>query len=280
MVELKVRGVSCTYDSIPALDSVEFLVRSHEFVGILGPNGSGKTTLLRTIARVLRPVMGTVLVDGNDVYSLALIDVARKIAVVSQDSLVNFNFTALEIVMMGRNPHLGLFDMESPKDLQIAKHAMEVTKCLPLASRGVNELSGGEKRRVIIARALAQEPRVLLLDEPTLNLDVNNQIELMETVSKLCKDGGIAVLSVFHDFNLAARYSDYILMLNQGKVFSMGTPDDVLTEENLRTVFKVDTEVRKHPIMKLNVAVLSTLASGYEGSTTARAPATYNENKL
>ncbi len=261
MVELKVRDVSCRYDSIPALNNVELSVHSHEFVGILGPNGSGKTTLLRTISRVLRPIMGMVLVNESDVYSMAPIHVARKIAVVPQDSFVNFNFTSLEIVMMGRNPHLGLFDMEGPKDLQIAKHAMEVTRCLHLANRRVNELSGGERRRVIIARALAQEPRVLLLDEPTLNLDVNNQIELMETVSKLCQDSDIAVLSVFHDFNLAARYSDYIVLLNEGRVFSVGTPEEVLTKENLKEVFRVNAEISKHPVTRLNVTVLSTVPS-------------------
>lgn len=278
VVELNVRGVSCKYDSIPALNNVEFSVHSHEFIGILGPNGSGKTTLLRTISRVLRPIIGTVLVNESDVYSMAPIDVARKIAVVPQDSFVNFNFTALEIVMMGRNPHLGLFDMESPKDLRIAKHSMEVTRCLHLADRKVNELSGGERRRVIIARALAQEPRVLLLDEPTLNLDVNNQIELMETVGKLCQDSDIAVLSVFHDFNLAARYSDYLLLLSGGRVFSLGRSEDVLTEENLRRVFKVNTEVRKHPVTRLNVTVLSTISSAREDTDLAHLPNIHNEN--
>jgi iron complex transport system ATP-binding protein len=261
MVELRVSSISFRYDSAPALDNVEFSVRSHEFVGILGPNGSGKTTLLRTVSRVLRPTLGVVLVDEKDVYSLSPVDAARKIAVVPQDSSVHFNFAALEIVMMGRNPHLGPFEMESRQDLAVAKRAMKLTKCEHLANRRVNELSGGEKRRVIIARALAQEPRILLLDEPTLNLDVNNQIELMETVKKLCREEGIAALSVFHDFNLAARYSDRLLLLNDGRVYSLGTPETVLTQENLEKVFRVNAEITRHPVTRLNVTILSAVSS-------------------
>ncbi len=278
MVELKVRGVSCKYDSIPALDGVEFSVRSHEFIGILGPNGSGKTSLLRTVSRVLRPVVGTVLVDEDDVYSMTPTSVARKIAVVPQDGSVNFNFTALEIVMMGRNPHLSPFQLESRRDLQVARRAMAQARCLHLANRRINELSGGERRRVLIARALAQEPYLLLLDEPTLNLDINNQIELMRTVRSLCSERGIAVLSVFHDFNLAARYSDYIILLNEGRVFSVGTPEEVLTKENLKEVFKVNAEISKHPVARLNVTVLSTISAANEEADPTQLPAMHNEN--
>ncbi len=278
MVELKVRGVSCKYDSIPALDGVEFSVHSHEFIGILGPNGSGKTSLLRTISRVLRPIVGTVLVDEDDVYSMTPTSVARKIAVVPQDGSVNFNFTALEIVMMGRNPHLSPFQLESRRDLQVAKRAMAQARCLHLANRRINELSGGERRRVLIARALAQEPYLLLLDEPTLNLDINNQIELMRTVRSLCSERGIAVLSVFHDFNLAARYSDYIILLNEGRVFSVGTPEEVLTKENLKEVFKVNAEISKHPVARLNVTVLSTISAANEDADPTHLPTIHNEN--
>ncbi len=278
MVELKVRGVSCKYDSIPALNNVEFSVHSHEFIGILGPNGSGKTSLLRTISRVLRPIVGTVLVDENDIYSMTPTNVARKIAVVPQDGSVHFNFTALEIVMMGRNPHLSPFQLESRRDLQVAKRAMTQARCLHLANRRINELSGGERRRVLIARALAQEPSLLLLDEPTLNLDINNQIELMRTVCSLCRERGIAVLSVFHDFNLAARYSDHIILLNEGRVFSVGTPEEVLTKENLKEVFKVNAEISKHPVTRLNVTVLSTVSLANEDSNLTQLQTIHNEN--
>lgn len=261
MVELNVRGVSCSYDSVPALDGVEFSVHPQEFAGILGPNGSGKTTLLRTISRVLQPFAGSVLIDEKDVYSMRPAEVAQRIAVVPQDGSVNYNFTALEIVMMGRNPHIRPYQLEGLRDLAIAREAMELARCSHLASRRINELSGGERRRVLISRALAQEPKVLLLDEPTLNLDINNQIELMRTITHLCKERGIAVLSVFHDFNLAARYSDYLILLNKGRIFSVGTPEEVLTKENLREVFRVNAEISKHPVTRLNVTVLSTVPS-------------------
>lgn len=247
-------------------------------MGIIGPNGSGKTTLLRTISRVLRPSVGTVSIDERDVYSMGPSEAAQKIAVVPQDGSVNFNFTSLEIVMMGRNPHLSTFQLESHKDLRVAKRAMVLTKCLHLANRRINELSGGERRRVLIARALAQEPSVLLLDEPTLNLDINNQIELMRTISKLRRDGGIVVLSVFHDFNLAARYADSIILIDRGRIFSVGTPEQVLTEDNLREVFKVDAEISRHPVTRLNVMVLSTMKSPAEETDMTEVQAVQNES--
>ncbi|MEK0324707.1 MAG: ABC transporter ATP-binding protein [Nitrosopumilus sp.] len=257
LLDLKLDNVSCVYDSHPILDGIKFYCKPNDFVGIVGPNGSGKTTLLRAISRVLRPSVGSVTVDGQDPYLMEPIVLARKLAVVPQDSVVSFDFTALEVVMMGRNPHVEPFKMEGPHDLQIAKHAMELTKCLSHAERKMSKLSGGERRMVIIARALAQEPKILLLDEPTLNLDVGHQIELMDTVKNLCKKNGLIVLSVFHDFNLASRYSDYLLMLSQGKLFSVGTPEEVFTEENIQDVFNVKTEITNHPVTRLNITVLS-----------------------
>ncbi|MFQ6010856.1 MAG: ABC transporter ATP-binding protein [Nitrososphaerales archaeon] len=257
MLELKLDDVSCSYDSHPVLEGIKLRCNPKDFVGIVGPNGSGKSTLLKAVSRVLKPVGGSILVDGQDPYLMEPIALAKKLAVVAQDSLVSFDFTALDVVMMGRNPHIEPFKIEDHHDLQVAKHSMEITNCLDLAQRRMSELSGGEKRRVIIARALAQEPRILLLDEPTLNLDVSHQIELMDTLRNLCKEKELIVLSVFHDFNLASRYSDSILMLNQGKIFSLGSPEDVFTEENLQTVFNVKAEVSNHPITRLNITVLS-----------------------
>ncbi len=257
MLDLRLDNVSCVYDSHPILDGIKFYCKPNQFVGIVGPNGSGKTTLLRVISRVLRPVGGSVKVDGQDPYLQEPIVLAKKLAVVPQDSVVSFDFTALEVVMMGRNPHVKSFNMEGPHDLEIAKQAMELTKCLPLAKRKMSELSGGERRMVIIARALAQEPKILLLDEPTLSLDVSHQIELMDIVKNLCKKKGLIVLSVFHDFNLASRYSDYLLMLSHGKLFSVGTPEEVFTKENIQDVFRVKTEITSHPVTRLNITILS-----------------------
>jgi len=260
-MRLRVNGVSCRYDSIRALEGVELSVNSGEFLGIIGPNGSGKTTLLKTISNILKPIVGSVLIDEQEVQSMSRMEVARKIAVVPQESQTSFNFTALEIVLMGRNPHMKPFAMEKSADLVIARQSMELTNCLFLENRHINDLSGGEKRRVLIARALVQDPSLLLLDEPTMNLDVGNQIELMEMITSLCKDRKITVLSAFHDFNLAARYSNNMLLLERGKVMSLGSPEEVLTRENLQKVFRVRSEVLAHPVTKLVVTVLSSLTT-------------------
>jgi iron complex transport system ATP-binding protein len=214
--------------------------------------------------------MGTVLIDGVDIDSMKPMDVARKVAVVPQDGFANLNLTTLEIVLVGRNPFLAPLHAESDRDTEMARKAMTATGCFHLANRRFDQLSGGERRRVILARALAQEPRILLLDEPTMNLDVNNQIELMESIIHLSRKGRITVLSVFHDLNLAARYSDHILLLKQGKVFSLGSPEEVLTRENLRSVFGVETEVTKHSTTRLIITVLSSVSSANEERMMAR----------
>jgi len=276
LVELRIQKLSFRYDSIQALEDVEFSVSSGDVVGILGPNGSGKTTLLKTINRTLRPTIGSIYIDGANIESMRPIDVARKVAVVPQEGHTNLNLTALEIVLLGRIPYLRPLQPESKADVEIARRAMESTGCFNLAPRRFDQLSGGEKRRVVLARALAQEPRLLLLDEPTMNLDVNNQIELMESIIRLSKEMKITVLSVFHDLNLAVRYSDNILLLKQGKVVALGTPEAVVTRENLRTVFGVEAEIRKHPITRLTVTVLSSLSSTTREASLQHSVASYD----
>jgi iron complex transport system ATP-binding protein len=248
MVVLTVDGIDCYYGSVRVLENVCLSVKERDFVGVLGPNGSGKTTLLRSISRTLKPHRGVIFLNDVDIYALKSVEVAKQMAVVSQDNVIAFNFTALDIVLMGRNPHLSRFQMESEKDVAIARKAMEFTNTWHLAERPLNELSGGERQRVIIARALAQEPKVLLLDEPTVHLDINNQLEIMDLLKELCIKKGLIVLTVFHDFNLAARYCDSAILLNDGKIVSMGNLDAVLTSENIRKVFQVDVVVKKHPI--------------------------------
>jgi iron complex transport system ATP-binding protein len=230
---------------------VRFSVKDRDFVGILGPNGSGKTTLLRSLSRTLKPHKGAIFLNDIDIYALKSVDVAKQMAVVPQDNAIAFNFTALDVVLMARNPHLSRFQMESERDLAIAKGAMELTNTWHLAERPINELSGGEKQRAIIARALAQEPKVLLLDEPTVHLDINNQLEIMDLLEELCIKKGLIVLAVFHDFNLAARYCDYAMLLDSGRIFSVGPIDTVFTGENIKKVFQVNMIVRRHPITNL-----------------------------
>ena len=243
---LNVDGVECRYGSVKVLDDVSLSVKGGDFVGILGPNGSGKTTLLKSISRILKPHKGTILLNEADIYSLKSVDVAKQMAVVPQDTSIGFNFAALDIVLMGRNPHMKRFQMESEKDMAIARKVMNLTNTWHLAERPINELSGGEKQRVIIARALAQEPKILLLDEPLTHLDIMNQLEIMDIVKDLCGKEKMVVLAVFHDFNLAARYCNAAIMLKENKVFAAGSLTEVLTSKNIKSVFHVDAIVKKH----------------------------------
>lgn len=248
MVTLRICGIDCCYGSVKVLENVTFSISSGEFVGLLGPNGSGKTTLLKAISRTLRPKVGAVYLNETEIYSMRSREVAKNIAVVPQSLNLSFEFTALDIVLLGRHPHINRFKFESERDLAIAKWAMELTNTWHLAERQINELSGGERQRVMIARALAQEPKVLLLDEPTTHLDINNQLEIMDLLRGLCVRDKLVVLAVFHDFNLAARYCDYAILLRNGKIVSIGSVDEVLTSENIKEVFQVDVIVKRHPL--------------------------------
>ena len=246
MVLLNVDGVECRYGSIKILENVSLSVKEGDFVGIIGPNGSGKTTLLKSISRTLKPHKGTILLDDKDIYSLKSVDVAKQMAVVPQDNTISFSFTALEVVLMGRSPHLSRFQMETENDMAIARKAMDLTNTWHLAERPVNELSGGERQRVIIARALAQKPKILLLDEPLTYLDIVNQLEIMDLVKSLCVKEGIIVMTAIHDLNLAARYCSTAILLKNRKIFSAGSIEEVLTSENIKSVFKVDAIVKKN----------------------------------
>ncbi len=245
MVTLEAAGVTCKYNSVEVLREVTFRINASDFVGILGPNGAGKTTLIRALSRALRPVTGSVLMDGSNVYSLSSRSVSRNIAVVPQDISIPFNFRSLDIVLMGRNPHLSFFETEGPEDLAVAEKAMRLTNCWEFATRPINQLSGGERRKVLIARALCQEPGILLLDEPTLHLDICNQIETMQLLKFLAEERRIAILSVLHDLTLAASYCNSLIMLKEGRIFALGSVNDVLTEENIKTVFRVNADLRR-----------------------------------
>jgi iron complex transport system ATP-binding protein len=233
---------------VEILKDINFEVKSGQFLGILGPNGSGKTTLLKSISKVLKPKKGAILIDDKDIYKMKNLDLARQMAVVPQTSPVSFDFTSLEVVLMGRNPHMTRFKMEGKSDLDIAKNAMKLTRTWEFADRPITELSGGERQRVIIARALTQEPKILLLDEPTTHLDISNQLEILDLIKQLSEEKNMLVVAVFHDFNLAARYCESIILMKKGKIVAVGDADETLTAENVKEVFSVDTLVKKHPI--------------------------------
>jgi iron complex transport system ATP-binding protein len=250
MVVLNINNVDCYYDSVKIVENVSFSVKTGSFVGILGPNGSGKTTLLKSISRILKPKKGAIMLEDQDIYTLKPVDLAKRLSVVSQGTVIAFSFTALDVVLMGRSPHLSRFASESEKDVEIAKRCMAYTGTLNLADRLITELSGGERQRVIIAKALAQEPHVLLLDEPTTHLDVSNQFEIMSILRQLCNENKLLVVGVFHDFNLAANYCDSLILLKDGKIVDAGKSEKVLTPQNIKTIFGIETLVRENPITK------------------------------
>ena len=245
--KLKVSDIEVSYGDMPVVKGVSFEVAAGDFVAIVGPNGSGKTTLLRALSRALRPAKGAVYLDEREVYGLSSRELAREMAIVPQETNIAFEFTALEVVLMGRSPHLGRFSIEGPRDLEIATEAMAQTDTLHIADRPINALSGGERQRVIIARALAQQPDIILLDEPTSHLDINYQVEVLELVRRLSREKGITVLAVLHDLNLAAQYCDWMMMLRDGEIYAVGKPEDALTVDNVHAVYGADVWVRKHP---------------------------------
>jgi len=246
-VRLKIRNLEFYYSARRILDHISFTTEEGRLIGLVGPNGSGKTTLLKIIDGLLKPKAGSIYLNGRKLQDMRLDEIAKTVAMVPQDHSASSEFTAFEIVMMGRTPHLGRFSMERDEDEWKVKRWMALTETLHLAERKMNELSGGERQRVIIARALAQEPKVLLLDEPTANLDVCYQLQIMSLVKSLVKRFGLIAVCAVHDLNLAARYCDELILLSDGRIVAMGKPIEVITAENLKKVFKIDAKVAYDP---------------------------------
>ena len=234
------------YDGL-VLRGVSLELGAGELVGLIGPNGSGKTTLLRVLSGLLAPSRGRVYLDGQDLCAFDRRQVAQRVAVVPQELAMPFAFSAREMVMMGRTPHVRPILGAGPRDRQVAAEKMELTATSALAERLFGELSGGEKQRVIIAMALAQEPQILLLDEPTVHLDINHQVEILELIKRLNRQESLTVLATMHDLNLAALYFDRLILLDEGQVAANGSPAEVLREESIRQVFRADVQVQEHP---------------------------------
>jgi iron complex transport system ATP-binding protein len=245
IVQLKKVGFRYAKDWV--LKDVSFQISEGEFLGIIGPNGSGKTTLLKIIDRILMPQEGGIWLNGESINEMKRDALARMIAVVPQDSPITFSFSVKEIVLMGRAPYLGRLRFEGKRDYEIAHRAMEVTDTLPFADRSINELSGGERQRILIARALAQQPQIILLDESTAFLDIKHQIDFFDLIKTLNRKEGMTVISVTHDINLASLYCDRMILLNAGNIHCMGTPNEVITEPNIKEVYETDVSVDRNP---------------------------------
>lgn len=243
---LSIEDVWFLYGEMPVLRGVSLRVASGCFLGLVGPNGSGKTTLLRIAAGLLKPARGRVLLGGEPVDGMSRMQLARQLAFLPQGANLPTSFTAWELVLMGRTPYISFLGRESPSDVAAAERAMELAGCRELAGRRIGELSGGEQQRVLMARALAQQPKVLLLDEPTAHMDMQHQIAAVELVASLVEEG-MATLGVFHDLNLAARYCHRIALLSRGSLAAEGAPAEVLTQQAISSVFKVKLCLAPHP---------------------------------
>jgi iron complex transport system ATP-binding protein len=244
------QGVDLTFAygerSAPAVSGVSIAAGRGDVVGLIGPNGSGKTTLLRLMAGMLRPNAGQVLLDGQPLDRLKRREIARRLAVVPQETHSTFDFSVLEIVLMGRYPHLGAFEVEGPRDLAMAREALAATGTDGLEGRPFATLSGGEKQRVVIAGALAQASELLLLDEPTTSLDLGYQLEIMTLLRALNRDRGVTMIVSTHDLNLAAALCSRVVLIRNGRVLTEGSTAEALTRSNIAELYGVDVDVSFH----------------------------------
>lgn len=252
-MKVETRNIAFSFDDKPIISEIDLRAESGEFVGIVGPNGSGKSTLLKTIFGLYTPDRGTIRLAGRPISQFSSKEMAKTLAVLHQETSTNFEFSVKEIVLMGRAPHKKLLESDTETDERIAQNVLVKVGMLPYQDRSITTLSGGEKQRVLLARALAQQAEVLILDEPTNHLDIHYQLQLMDLIKSL----NTTVIAALHDLNMAAEYCDKIYVLNRGQIKIAGSPEEVFTPEILNEVFQVNADIIRHPqTQKLHITYL------------------------
>lgn len=245
---IAINGLSWNYGEVKVLEDINLTIHKNRFYGIIGPNGSGKTTLLKNLSRSLMPEKGAVLLEGQDITGFSNKSLARKISFVPQNTHLEFEFSVMDVVLMGRSPYLKRFQSECEYDMDAAKNAMLITNTWHLREKNIGEISGGERQRVIIAHALAQQTEIMLLDEPVSQLDIQHQIEILRMIRRITEEKRMTAILSLHDLNLAAQYSDHLILLNKGRVFKQGCPGEIITEENIREAYGIKVHIMENPL--------------------------------
>ncbi|MDO5853800.1 MAG: ABC transporter ATP-binding protein [Thermoplasmata archaeon] len=259
-MDIKIDNIEFSYSSVPVLNEVSLDIDGPGFVSILGPNGVGKSTLIHCINKILEPNSGAVFIDGKDLKEITIKELSKEIGYVPYSANDTFPLTVVDTVMMGRHPHARWNTLDN--DLDIVYDTLKMLGISHLAMRQFNELSAGQHQKVMLARGLVQEPKILLLDEPTSNLDIRHQLDVTKMLRDLSLEKGILIIMISHDINIAAKFADKVILMFQGRIYDVGTPGEVITEENLRTVYGVrsqviDDEGRPHVILKDSLPITS-----------------------
>jgi len=254
---LKIDKLSFSYNNNEILKKIDLYLQEKEFVGIIGPNGSGKTTLLKNISHIFSPDSGVIYLNQRQLNDYSNRELARFMAVVPQDTAIDYNFTVYDLIMMGRNPYQDRWGRVKDEDKAIVEEAMELTDTVKFRDKRIDELSGGERQRVIIARVLAQKPGFLLLDEPTASLDINYQGEIFDLLANLNKELKLTIVIVSHDLNLSSQYCSKLVFLKEGEIFKVGRPEEVLTLQNIKEVYHTEVIIKDNPLTNRPFIILT-----------------------